>query len=343
VEGKMRMLRTRKSLLLVLALGCILGLALIPTALADPGSFTITTTIDYDEWHMYTEYLYAGQQVIVKLTLTDPWLYPPYGIDPDLYVTGPGLFVFSAGPYNPHNPNPAEHLAFTVPNDGFYTIWIYGWWIPPEGAEYTLTAEWGYNIIPWTVEPMGSTRGEVVSFAHSPRVAKINSNYHSAISKCWYRYNRIIINIFTVLTPEYAAYLPPIGAFSTEDHLAVGGTYYVALVGPDDNTPEEAKYIVENQHYISYLRLAGDTEWIPLSKLTKVTEGPPKPDHDPPGVLYRYSRLLEVGFFRPGELEEALGDTGLVEYRLERWWHGGPEPPYMYSDFEGWFWLLPPP
>ena len=57
--------------------------------MANPDLITITATIYQDNWHYYSGYLEDGQQAIVELTLTDPYDYEPYGIDPDVYVYSP--------------------------------------------------------------------------------------------------------------------------------------------------------------------------------------------------------------------------------------------------------------
>jgi hypothetical protein len=305
--------------------------------MANPDLITITATIYQDEWHSYSGYLEEGQQAIVELTLTDPYDYEPFGIDPDVYVYSPDWSYqwMSAGPYDPDNPNPAELMGFEAPMDGWYHLYIHGWWIPPEGAEYTLTVEYGYDVISWTVEPCGVKMGALRSFAHCAWNAKAHANEKSAIYDGWYpTYAKAVINEFTTTTPDMY-YRPPSATFSTEDNLAVGGLYFAAYT--DEYTPEEARDLVANTYYKRFLRRMGSDTWIPLEDLTKVTTGPVKPDYDH-GVLFRYSRLCEIGYFHPGELAEKLGGHGEFEYRSEIYRYGS----FLFETYRT-FWLLPPP
>jgi hypothetical protein len=173
-----------------------------------------------------------------------------------------------------------------------------------------------------------------VSFAHSAWNGKIHNNYQSATNQFAKSYYLAMINDFTVLFPG-DGYRPPTGTFCTEDHLAVGGLYFTRYIPP--YTPEEARDIVENTDYYRFIRRVGTTTWIPLSSLTQVVSGPVKPDHFR-GNLFRYSKLMECGFFKPGELAEKLGGPGHFEYNTTAYQYGE-----FWFDQVGTFWLLPPP
>jgi hypothetical protein len=322
--------------------------------MANPGYYTDTQILGHHQYEWYAFPLLEGDEVIVELTIADPEVFDGYATDLDITIytltSWPDPVFYAWYPHGAwEDPHIAEHFGFEVPVTDTYYLQVYGWFVQEGGVEYTLTVEWGDLPDPTTARPTGVTRGNLMAFARSARAAKDHASWKSAIQQGGlsggYFHSRI--NFFTVIHPD-GYERPPTGTFCTEDHLAVGGLYMPAFVDPFGPwTPEEARYIVENNDIHIFLRLAEEDTWIPLSDLTKVTDGPPKPDHID-GMLWRYSRLLDVGFFRPGELAEKLGDTGLVEFRSETWWYGDafydyPEGPTKLSEFEGCFWLLPPP
>jgi hypothetical protein len=327
-----------------------LGIATVPITLANPVYEQFFGTIHQDEyiwtgplfneyWDYWMVFIAADEEVLVTVEVADPTPWPPWGPDIDLWMFSPFWDYDFLGlhPYGFFgDPSIAEQVTFKAPEDGWYHIFIQGWWIPPEGSDYTVTVE--STSISYTAEPVGVSRGALVSFAHNAWNGKMHASMNAAMWGCWFNYPEVCINEATVSGHPY--YLPPSATFCSEDHLAVGGRYMAAEID-EVTTPEEAKFEIENIHWIHYLRLEGSEDWLALADLTNAAEGPVKPDHDQ-GVLFRYSKLLEVGFFRPGELAEKLGGTGLVAYKSEWWWTGGPEPE-LENTFIGYFWLLPPP
>jgi hypothetical protein len=286
---------------------------------------------------LYWDYLFAGEEVSVELTIADPKFFDGYGTDLDvtIYDSMGNIMFVGWEAYNAwEDPHLAEYFGFVIPEDGLYYLEVYGWNVQPEGVEYTLIVEWGDLPDPTTAPPCGVSRGSLVAFSHSAWNGKMHATPKSALNRWMASYSHAMINDWTILYPD-EGYRAPSGVFCTEDHLAVGGLYFVRYIPPF--TPEVARDLVENTEYYRFLRRVGSDTWIPLSSLTEVYSGPVKPDHDH-GILFRYSKLLQVGFFKPGELAEKLGGPGHFEYNTTICQYG--ETVYTQA---GTFWLLPPP
>ncbi|MFW9809233.1 MAG: hypothetical protein ACFFE6_07615 [Candidatus Thorarchaeota archaeon] len=240
-------------------------------------------------------YLYEGQEVEVILT--------PDGVcDLDLYVDSQYEWDIAYA----ETPAGEETVYFIAPYDAYYNLYVYGWWVPGESVDFTITVRAGDDVFPEfpaiRITPTDNTYGNIKGWTKSHTIAINRASWNSAIKVWPTAYENNIVWLF--LPPPAQR---PLKQFCAEDALLVGAYAYgwfIDETSPPDEVIREFLGGITVEHFID-----GD----PLSSLTKIQSGPIRP-HYVNGVLARYYFRTDCGAFKPGELEEAIG---LGEHKIE--------------------------
>lgn len=272
----------------------------------------------------------TDHEVYLHLTCENP--VP--GTDIDVVIMGPtfDLVYFAGREYNPQTPEILEEGWFWIPQGGMHYIYTLGYAIyETDGQEVTLTLDASENILDATpVESSGVNYGSLVSYVKDNYNAKLSASKNAAFNDVIYEqfilnpiYSNAIINVFTTDQSPFAL---PDAVFCESDPLAIGGVVWLLDPAMFDDF-ETAQALLESGAYIHYV------DGIPISEMTKVVIGRPV-ENKHAGELVSYSRLLETGVFKAGEL---AGRIGFGQYLLttEVVIAGS-----IIATYSNWFWLL---
>jgi hypothetical protein len=250
--------------------------------------------ITHDELVSHAFNIPAGYEVKVQLDWEDTqhdWA------DLDFYVWDNGNFLIAGASLG--KPEVAFLSEFAV--DTTIYVYIYGWYVPEPGVDYSISVTLLDAIPEPYAEPGGLTVGDLTSWHYCARQGVYSADARSAHSYVMGQdpWRQTLMPWFT-WQPWHGN--PPPGtdwgapAFYAGDPLLVGGLTYWWWM--DYYTRKEAQADLDS--FTVEYRVDG----IPLEELGHVSNDPIRPDNERGQWYWRLPTII----FKPGELYDVLYD-----------------------------------